>query len=283
MPECIRRRIKNETAVVTIEQNILTGLEFLGCIVQSHRRRNLERARHDGGVRSATAEIDGETEDVFAIHRRRIRGRDVVRDEDVRLRHRQKRFRRFPLQIPNDAARHVLDIERAFAEIRIVDLAEGFGVMFRHFMENKFHVAKIGLEFAQYFVDQRPVFDDEQMRIENARVFRTDRFGDTLLHFENLRARLDERRFEPRDLVRDIAGLNPVPSNVVAIVAHDQDFSPGNARRNSNAFEARLRSRVIFAHPVSLARMSILVEGRALSRSGERRTTRRSSLHFTPR
>ena len=43
------------------------------------------------------------------------------------------------------------------------------------------------------------------MRIEDARVLRANRLGDALLHFENLRARLDERAFEARDLVGDFA------------------------------------------------------------------------------
>lgn len=120
--------------------------------------------------------------------------------------------------------RVVLDIERALAEIRVVDLAERFGVMLGHFVKNKFHVAEIGLQFAQNFIDQRPILDHEEMRIENARVFRADRFGDALLHFENLRARLNERRLEAPDLVRNIAGLNAMPRDLVAIVAHDQDF-----------------------------------------------------------
>ena len=35
-------------------------------------------------------------------------------------------------------------------------------------------------------------------------VLRADRFRNALLHFENLRACLDERGFEARDLVRNL-------------------------------------------------------------------------------
>ena len=78
--------------------------------------------------------------------------------------------------------------------------------MRRHFLKNELHVAMIGLELAQDFVDQRLILDHQQMSIENARVFRADRFGDLLLHLENLRARLDERGLEARDLIRDWLG-----------------------------------------------------------------------------
>ena len=125
-----------------------------------------------------------------------------MRHEDVRLGHGEKRLGRFPLQIANDAAGHVLNIERALAQIRIVDLAQRFRVTLRHFLKNEFHVATIGFEFAQDFVDQRPILDHEQMRIENAGVLGADRFRDALLHLENLRARLDQRGFEARDLLR---------------------------------------------------------------------------------
>ena len=101
---------------------------------------------------------------------------------------------RLALEVANDAPGHVLDVERAFAQIGIIDLAQRFGVTRRHFLENPFHVAKIGFQFAQDFIDQGAIFDHEQMRIENPGVLRPDRFGDLLLHFENLHARLDQRR-----------------------------------------------------------------------------------------
>ena len=51
-----------------------------------------------------------------------------MRDEDVRFLQREERFRRFALQIANDAAGDVLNVERPFAQIGIVDLAQGIRV-----------------------------------------------------------------------------------------------------------------------------------------------------------
>ena len=99
-------------------------------------------------------------------------------------------FRRFTLQISNDTAHHILDVERAFAQIRIVDLPESFGVLRRDVMKDRFDVKVIAFQFAQDLVDQGAIFHHQEMGIENSRVFRPDCFCDLLLHFENLNARL---------------------------------------------------------------------------------------------
>ena len=114
-----------------------------------------------------------------------------MRHQNVLLGRRQESLRRLALQIPDHPPRHVLNIERALAQIGIVDLAQRLRVIGRHFVENKLHIAKVGLQLAQDFIDQRPVLDHEQMRIENGRVLRPDRLRDPLLHFQNLRAGLD--------------------------------------------------------------------------------------------
>ena len=129
--------------------------------------------------------------------------------------------------------------------------------MGRHFLEDEFDVAEIGLEFAQDLVDQRPILDHEQVGVENPGVLRPDRFGDPLLHFENLGARLDERRLEPADFVRDLGRLDAMARDLVAIIAHHMDRSPGDAGGNPNALKSRLLFRVIAAHPERVARVSM--------------------------
>ena len=48
------------------------------------------------------------------------------------------------------------------------------------------------------------VFDDHQVGVKNTGIFRPDRLGDALLHFQNLRARGNESCFEPRYFGRDL-------------------------------------------------------------------------------
>ncbi len=104
----------------------------------------------------------------------------------MRMRQAQKILRCFALEIPHHPPGHVLDVERALAQVGIVDLAQGLGVMRCHPLENEFDVAQVRLQLAQDFVDQRPVFDHEQVGIENSRVLRSDGLSDLFLHLEDL-------------------------------------------------------------------------------------------------
>ena len=94
---------------------------------------------------------------------------------------------------------------------------------------------QIGLELAQHFVDQGPIFDYQQMRIENGRVFRADRLGDLLLHLKNLHPCLDQRGLETGDFVWNLRTIDPVTSNIFEIVADDMDRPTRNSRGNADA------------------------------------------------
>ena len=246
--KCFLRRVTDEKSVVAIDQNFIAGLELFRNVVQPDDGRNVERARHDGGVRCAAAQIGRHAQDAFAIHRRGVGRREIMRDEDVRLAHSEKRFGRFPLQITNDPARHVLNIDGAFAQIRIVNLAQRFRIAPGHFLKNIFHVAAIGFEFAQDLIDQRPILDHEQVRIEHARVLGADRFRNALLHLENLRACLHERGFEARDLFRHLARFDTITRNVIDLVAHHVRTAARNARTYSDTLETQFRFRAFIAH-----------------------------------
>ena len=127
-----------------------------------------------------------------------------MRQEDVGMRQSQKILGRFSLEITHHSARDVLDLERALVKIWVVDFPQGIRVMSRHFLEHELDIAKIGLEFAQHFIDQGSVFDDQQVCVKNPGVLRPNRLGDALLHFENLRTGLNQRRLETGNLVGDL-------------------------------------------------------------------------------
>src|SRR5580693_5797636 len=88
-----------------------------------------------------------------AIHRSGIGRRKIVRDKNVRLGNSEKRFRRFALQIANHPLGHILNIERALPQIRIVDLAQRLGIAGGDFLKDPLNVAKVALQFAQHFID----------------------------------------------------------------------------------------------------------------------------------
>ena len=60
---------------------------------------------------------------------------------------------RFTLQIPNDAPRHVLDVQGALAQIGIIDLAQSFGVIGGHLLKNELNIAQLFFKLAQHFID----------------------------------------------------------------------------------------------------------------------------------
>src|SRR5262245_51029992 len=104
-------------------------------------------------MRSAAAEISGDTEDVVAIHSRRIRRSKVMRSQNVWLTEGKECLRSFALEIANHALRNILNVERAFAQIRIIDFAQRLGIARSDFLERPLHVAKIGLKFSQNFIN----------------------------------------------------------------------------------------------------------------------------------
>ena len=62
-PEGLVVRIEDQQAVVAVEQHVLAALERLADVVQADHGGDVHRARHDGRVRGAAADVRGETED----------------------------------------------------------------------------------------------------------------------------------------------------------------------------------------------------------------------------
>ena len=155
--------------------------------------------------------------------------------QNVRLAGEGHRRRRFALKISNDATHDVFNVDRALAQVRIVDLAEGVGVTSGDVSEDCFDVTLVRFEFAQDLVNQCPVFDHEQVRIKNPRVQSADRLGDALLHFQYLHARLDERVLEPCDLSAYLRRVNPVTDNLVVFITNDVNAGMADPWRNADA------------------------------------------------
>ena len=245
--KCFRRWIDNQQAGVAVEQDVLTSFKFFGGVVQTNDCRNVERPRDDRGVRRATSQISRDAEHELTIHRCRVRWCEIVRDQNVRFPGGGNWFRRLTLQISNNAASYVLNIECAFAQVRVVDLAQRFGIIAAHFLKNPFDIAAFRFQPAQNFVNQSPVFDHEQVRVENRGIFGADRFRDFLLHFEDLNARLDEGGFKAGNFVSNLRRLDLITGDVVEIVAHHMNDAVGKPRRDARSLKPDFL--VIAAHP----------------------------------
>ncbi len=160
-----------------------------------------------------------------------------MRNQNVRFVQGKKRLGSFALQIANHALCHVLNVQRTLSKVRIVDLIQGLSVTCGNFLKDPLDIAKIGFQLPEHLVDQRPILDDEQMRIENGCILCSNGFRNALLHFQNLHARLNKSSLEPPDLVRNLGKRDPVPRNVIQVIAHDMDLGAGHSGRNACSFK----------------------------------------------
>ena len=120
-----------------------------------------------------------------------------MREQDVRIIDLGEAGEGLPRRFMMHPAGHVMDVQRALAQVGIVHLLEQLGVAAGDLLEDGLDVAPVALQRAQHLVDERAVFDDEQVGVEDAGVLRADGLGDLGLHFEDLRAcrsRADSKR-----------------------------------------------------------------------------------------
>jgi hypothetical protein len=65
--------------------------------------------------------------------------------------------------------------------------------------------------------------------IEDRRVFRTDGFGNPLLHFKDLHPRLDESSLEPPDFVCNLRWRNLVTHHFIQVFADNMNPAEGDS------------------------------------------------------
>src|SRR5947207_13185227 len=94
------------------------------------------------------------------------------------------------------------------------------------------------------------------MRIENGCILCSDGFRNALLHFQNLHARLNKRGLEPPDLVRNLGGRDPVPRDVIHVIAHHMDPAAGHSGRNACSFKPHFLTPAAAPAPARVKQMS---------------------------
>ena len=63
---------------------MLAGAQPLRDVFQPYDRRNIQRTRHNSGMRCPATHVRSESEDQLTIQRRRIGGGDIMRHHDLR-------------------------------------------------------------------------------------------------------------------------------------------------------------------------------------------------------
>jgi|GEM_PF-5771211 len=107
---------------------------------KTHHRRDAEGAGEDRGVGVDAALLRRETEQVPAVHRGRVRRREVIGEQDVLS------FRRLvigilvDLEISQHALADILDVRGALTEIRIRDAPHRLEEILHHCVERVFRI-----------------------------------------------------------------------------------------------------------------------------------------------
>jgi len=175
------------------------------------------------------ADVRGEAQHHAPVQLRRIAGRQIVADDDARL----VEVAQFglglqPQQIVQDPPGHVAHIGGAFAQIVVFHRRQGGGIAFGDRVESVLGVDALLLNHADDLVQQRAVFQRQQVGVEDAALLGAHRRHDLALYLGNLGARLSQRRLQALDFpgqifVRQLA-LNDIRPGAI----QDDDFPAAN-------------------------------------------------------
>ena len=101
-----------------------------------------------------------------------------------------------------------------------------------------FDIELIADEESEDFIDESPIFDDEEVGIKNAGVFGSDGFCDALLHLENLDSGGDESGLEAIDFVRDLVFFDAPRGRDFVIGSANKNRAPGDSWRDGDPLES---------------------------------------------
>ena len=256
-PQGLVAGVDDDDAVVAVEQHMVAGAELVADVVEADDGGDVQRPRHDGGVGGLAADVGAEAEDEGAVELRGVARVEVVGEEDVRGLDAREVAGLLAHQVVDDAAGDIVDVQRALAEVGVVDLAEGLGVAVGDALEDLLDVELVPREGAQHFVDERAILDHEEVRVEDARVLRPDGHRDALLHLDDLLARGDEGRLEAGDLAGDFPLGDVARRRRLVVRAVDEDGAARDARRDADALESLLLCGVAHGR---CARASVFIE-----------------------
>ena len=176
-------------------------------------------------MRRLAAGVGGKTQDLVLVQLGGGGGREVMADDDARLLEMfQVHMCHPPQQIVKHTPGDITHVRGAFAKIIVLHRRQCGRVALRHRVEGEFDVHLLCLNHTDDFVQQRAVFQHEQMGVKNAAVRRFHFHADLVLNFQNFLAGLGERFFESVHLSRQFrVGQLMVRNGSVGFAKH-KDF-----------------------------------------------------------
>ena len=140
-------------------------------------------------------------------------------------------------QIVQHPRRHVMQVGGPFPQVFVLDARQCRRVALRHGVKGMLGVDLVLLDHPHHFVEQRAVFEHQQVRVENTPFLRSHPFADLSLDLENLMPRLDERSFQAINLFRQFRLRDLPPGDAWPVMAQHDDLSAAHASGNRYAPE----------------------------------------------
>jgi len=180
-------------------------------------------------VRRLAAGIRRETEHHVPVEHSGRRRRQVVADDDARfLQFAQVGFVGAAQESVQHPGGNVPHIGGALPQILVVHPAEGGAIFFGDLLEGVFGVDFLLLDEADHFIDQRGVFQHEQVSVEDTGVLGAHRFVDLVLDLEDLLPSPRQGLFQSVNFLRYIPLRKVNPRDGLLGLAEYDDFPPAN-------------------------------------------------------
>ena len=209
--------IEDEQSIVAIDEDVVADLNLLADALHPNDGGNLQRARHDRRVRGLAANLGDKTTHEIAVQLGRVGWREVVRNDNMGLIVGGWILRSLAEEMPDDTARHILDVNDALPEVGVIDSFKCLAVFVGDFLEDVFDAEMVALETAEDFVNESAILDYKEVGVENTSVVGADGGRNFLLDFEQFDTRGYEGCLKAGNLARHILGGNRFWKNLLLL------------------------------------------------------------------
>jgi hypothetical protein len=216
---------------------VRAGLEFFGHAFESHNGRHLKGTGHDARVRGLASNVGGKAQNHLPIHDRQFGRRQILADNDARLRQfLEVRVSAVAHEIVQDAQRDIANIRRPLAQISVIKSAQSRHIFVGKFLEGGLDVYFPGVNGGMDRFDQHRVFEHQQVGVEDAGFLRVEGVADFMLYFNDLLPGQQQGLFETLHLRGQFGFRDIVFGDFSLGLVEHVDLALANAGRNRDPF-----------------------------------------------
>ena len=243
----LSRGIDDDQARFAVDEEHVAFLHGLHEPLDADDRRDVERAGHDRGVAGAAALFRDKGEHAAVMQAGGVGRSQVARGDDMGLGGLPDAFGLGAEQLIEHAARHVPDVRRPLAQEVVVHLLEDLDVALGDFLEAELDVEAAAADFLADVIDERDVFEDEQVRVEDRGLGFVELAGDVVAQLGDLLTGRQQGGLQATDLG---FGVGDLLAGDDGHAAHERvGGTTGDAGGGGDAPEAYLGPMVSSLHP----------------------------------